>query len=100
MARWNALVAMAVLTTGALAAPLPARANTEDDHTRTDWSLGWDGMAYRAPSDAAQRTGGQPDRAVAEAPPGDSERIGDTPPVVPTEAASGRGGSSGAAAAK
>jgi hypothetical protein len=97
MARWNALVAMAVLTTGALAAPLPARASTEDDHTQTDWSLGWNGMAYRAPRDAAQRIGGQ---AVAEAPPGDSERIGDTPPVVPTEAASGRGGSSGAAAAR
>jgi uncharacterized RmlC-like cupin family protein len=71
MAWWNALAAVALLTVGTLAAPLPAGASSEDEHAAIDWSLGWDGLRYRAAADTGQVTGGRSDRAIAEAPPGD-----------------------------
>jgi hypothetical protein len=87
MARWNVLAAVALLATGALAAPLPAGASSEDEHAPTDWSLGWDGLKYRAAGDAGQGTGGQANRAVAGAPPRDGLVSG---------AAASQSGSSGA----
>jgi hypothetical protein len=70
MARWN-MLAVALVAAGALAAPLPAGASSEDEHAPIDWSLGWDGLRYRAAGDAGRVPSGQPGRAGAEAMPGE-----------------------------
>jgi hypothetical protein len=127
MAWWNALAAVALLTVGTLAAPLPAGASSEDEHAPIDWSLGWDGMPYQAASETAPSTGSaaaagpgnlyvvsgrgvlrfaDESRALAagdllQIPKGlrhSFEQIGDTPLVVLMNATPGGGGSSGAAA--